>query len=92
MQDLKPSLIMVKNNYIITISSIVLSIFLDDQKKIPETKEKQPDDTSRNKEDNIEIHSDEITVKDVTVKLLDNNIWNDFHKLATEMIITKAGR
>ena len=83
---------MVKNNYIITISSIVLSIFLDDQKKIPETKEKQPDDESRNKEDNIEIHNDEITMKDVTVKLLDNNIWNDFHKLATEMIITKAGR
>ena len=69
-----------------------IKIFLDDQKKIPETKEKQPDDVSRNKEDNIEIHNDEITVKDVTVKLLDNNIWNDFHKLATEMIITKAGR
>ena len=80
---------MVRNNYINSDSS---KIFLDDQKKIPETKEKQPDDTSRNKEDNIEIHNDEITVKDVTVKLLDNNIWNDFHKLATEMIITKAGR
>ena len=66
--------------------------FSDNQNKTPETKEKQPDDESRNKEDNIEIHSDEITVKDVTVKLLDNNIWNDFHKLATEMIITKAGR
>ena len=83
---------MVRNNYNINNSSESSKIFLVDQKKIPETKEKQPADESRNKEDNIEIHNDEITVKDVTVKLLDNNIWNDFHKLATEMIITKAGR
>ena len=29
---------------------------------------------------------------DVCVTLLDNKLWTDFHKLGTEMIITKAGR
>ena len=28
----------------------------------------------------------------VSVTLLDNKLWTDFHKLGTEMIITKAGR
>ena len=28
----------------------------------------------------------------VRARLLDSKLWEDFHKLGTEMIITKAGR
>ena len=28
----------------------------------------------------------------IRVKLLDSKLWEDFHKLGTEMIITKSGR
>ena len=56
-------------------------------------------------EENVENHKDETidngtetdypeTLRDgdICVTLLDNKLWSDFHKLGTEMIITKAGR
>ena len=37
-------------------------------------------------------HPEEISRGQVTVKLLESDLWEDFHKVGTEMIITKAGR
>lgn len=32
------------------------------------------------------------TLPDVDVKLCNNELWSEFHKIGTEMIITKCGR
>ena len=40
----------------------------------------------------VQTHPKEITIGRITVKLLEADLWEDFSKVGTEMIITKAGR
>jgi hypothetical protein len=39
-----------------------------------------------------EVLSDQLVQSGITLKLVDNELWQKFHSNGTEMIITKAGR
>ena len=62
------------------------------EKVIKQERNEDPDSTVRDEEKMEADYPSVITVGTVSVSLLDHRLWEEFNSLATEMIITKAGR
>ena len=56
------------------------------------TKTKSLDDDDDVDNDAEKCSNGVVSVGDVVVELVGQDLWKKFHKLGTEMIITKAGR